>query len=307
MRPERVRTALRPAAQRFRVATSRARILPSFLVIGAQRAGTTSLFIYLSEHPHVAGPTGGDGTVRWPKELHFFDKRFSFGLDWYRRFFPLAAERRLARLRNRDLLAGEATPSYLFHPEAPERVAACLPEVRLIAILRNPIERAFSHYQLRRRMGREHLKFARAIKAEERQNRRGDRRRSYLARGLYAEQLERWLAYFPREQLLVIRSEDLMTYPAEVYGEVVDFLELERWKPDSIVLRNRASYAPIGPVLRAHLEKYFAESNLRLARLLGRDFGWTTPAGAETAPEPLAAPELRTASGAVELGARRQA
>jgi Sulfotransferase domain len=278
------------------------RILPSFLVIGAQRAGTTSLFVYLSQHPHVAGPTSGDGTVSWPKELHFFDKRFSLGLDWYRTFFPLVPARQLARLRGRDLVAGEATPSYLFHPEAPERVAACLPEVRLIAILRNPIERAYSHYQKRRRMGREHLSFQRAVESEERPGRKPDRRRSYLARGLYAEQLERWLAYFPREKLLVLRSEDLMADPAGVYAKVVDFLALERWQPESFVLRNRASYAPIDPALRARLEERFTEPNLRLARLLGRDFGWTRAAATDVAPS-----EVTTTSGAVQLGARRQA
>jgi Sulfotransferase domain len=285
---ENVRAVLRPGVQRFRAATSRARILPSFLIIGAQRAGTTSLFIYLSRHPHVTGPTSGDGTVPWPKELHFFDKRFSLGLDWYRSFFPLVAARRLVRLRGHDLVAGEATPSYLFHPAAPERVAACLPEVRLIALLRNPIERAFSQYQKWRRMGREHLTFERAIESEVRPRRSRERPRSYLARGIYVEQLERWLASFPREQLLVIRSEDLMSSPAEVYGEVVDFLGVERWEPESFVLRNRASYAPIDPDLRARLEEHFAEPNARLARLLGRDFGWT-------------------ASPTVELGAQRQA
>lgn len=305
---ERVKAPLRPAAQRFRAATSGARILPSFLVIGAQRAGTTSLFDYLSRHPQVAGPSSGDGSVAWPKELHFFDERFSRGLDWYRAFFPLALTRSLARLRGGELVAGEATPSYLFHPATPRRVAETLPDVRLVALLRDPVERAYSHFQLWRRTGRERLSFEEAVEAEHRRSNGGTarrrtgarargrrRRRSYLARGLYAEQLERWLEWFPRGQFLVIPSEDLMTRPAETYREVLDFLGLEPREGESFALRNQLSYAPVDPLLRARLEEHFAEPNARLARLLDREFGWTPPA-AGSAREGTRATTHRTAS-----------
>jgi Sulfotransferase domain len=289
------KAALRPALRRFRVATSRHRILPSFLIIGAQRAGTTSLFHYLEQHPEVAAPSGGDPSVWWSKELHYFDKRYARGLEWYRSFFPLEVTRRGARVRGRDLVAGEASPYYLFHPEVPARVAEVLPDVRLIALLRDPIERAYSHYQLSRRQGIEHLPFEQAIAAEEKRlaetgaskeaarlrrariarNRRSVR--SYLSRGLYAEQLERWYAHFPREQILVLRTEDMQADPAAVYGQVLDHLGLTHWSPPDFVQRNRASYAPIDPVLRERLEERFVEPNARLAELLGRDFGWTAP------------------------------
>lgn len=297
------KAALRPALRRFRVATSRHRILPSFLIIGAQRAGTTSLFHYLEQHPEVAAPSGGEPSVWWSKELHYFDKRYAKGLDWYRSFFPLEATRRFARRRGRNLVAGEATPYYLFHPEVPARVAETLPDVRLIALLRDPIERAYSHYQLSRRQSIERLSFEKAIAAEEkrlartgaskkaakmRQARiRRKRRsvRSYLSRGLYAEQLERWYAHFPREQILVIRTEDMMADPATVYGQALDHLGLSRWSPPDFVRRNRASYAPIDPALRERLEERFVEPNARLAELLGRDFGWTAPGADERRPE----------------------
>lgn len=275
-------------SRRFRHATSRARILPSYIIIGAQRAGTTSLFDYLCRHPDVAAPTASTQEVAWSKELHFFDDRFWRGLDWYRSFFPLSLSRWIARRAGRDLVAGEATPSYLFHPAVPERVRATLPGIRLVALLRDPIERAYSHYQLMVRTGRETLSFEDALAAEDerlageeeriladpRYTSHRYRHRAYAKRGLYADQLERWFAHFPREQLLVLSAEELLARPAEVYAEVLSFLELRPWELRHFVRRNRGSYAPIDPAFRARLEQRFAEPNARLARLLNRDLGW---------------------------------
>jgi hypothetical protein len=284
------KTPLRRGFRGYRLATRNARMLPTFLIVGAQRAGTTALFFHLRRHPDVASPRGVDQSVAWGKELHFFDKRFDKGLDWYRSFFPLEAYRGLARKLGRELVAGEATPYYLFHPAVPERVAATLPAVRLIALLRDPIERAYSHYQLMRRSGLEKLSFEDALAAEE-ERLAGERERlladpsfrarhhrdhSYVARGLYAVQLERWLAHFPREQLLVLRAEDFRARPAEIYAQVLAFLGVRAWAPSDFVPRNVGSYAPIAPELRRRLEELFAEPNARLARLVGRDFGWTS-------------------------------
>jgi Sulfotransferase domain len=287
--------------RRFRLATRKARILPSFLVIGAQRAGTTSLFAALRRHPDVKGPTAGEEFVLMRKEVHFFDLRFSEGIDWYRSFFPLEARRRLARRRGRNLVAGESTPYYLFHPDVPARVAETLPDVKLVAILRDPVERAYSHYQHRRRAGREKLSFEEALAAEEGRLGRGDGRlpedkrsrghhfhRSYFARGLYAEQLERWFAHFPREQILVVRAEDFFAAPEDVYAELLELLGLRPWKLEASVHRNRASYGSLDPLVRRRLEKRYAEPNERLNELLGRDFGWSSAApihGTEPGPE----------------------
>src|SRR5207247_1968770 len=141
-------------------------ILPSFLVIGAQRAGTTTLFNQLLRHPDVCGP-GGAGVSWARKEIHFFDERYYLGANWYRTFFPLAATRRVSRLRGGDVQAGEATPYYMFHPLVPERVAATVPEMRLFVLLRNPVDRAYSHYQMMARSNRENLSFEDALAAEE--------------------------------------------------------------------------------------------------------------------------------------------
>jgi hypothetical protein len=309
----RVLPALKPVKKlarhrHFRHATSRARILPSYLIIGAQRAGTTSLYDYLCRHPDVAGPTAAKEDAFWEKEVHFFDDKFWRGVDWYRSFFPLSVSRALARRRNRDVIALEATPSYLFHPAVPARVARTLPAVRLIALLRDPVERAYSHYQLMRRLGRETLSFEDALAAEAgrldgeeerllanpRYSSRKYRDYSYVARGLYANQLERWLPCFPKEQLLVLRAEDMLARPGEVYAETLAFLGLRPWPLRDFMRRNRASYAPIDPVLRARLEERFAEPNARLARLLDRDFGWGS-----------AAPVTESAAEDVEIASAR--
>jgi Sulfotransferase domain len=275
------------------LATRQARILPEFLIIGAQRAGTTSLLTMLRRHPDVKGPTAGEDFVLLRKEVHFFDLRFSEGIDWYRSFFPLEVRRRLARRRGHDLVAGESTPYYLFHPEVPARVASTLPDVKLIALLRDPVERAYSHYQHRRRAGREKLSFEDALAAEERriggggkslpdeQRHRGHHfHRSYFARGLYADQLERWFEHFPREQILVVRAEDFFARPGDVYAEALEFLGLRPWALKASVHRNRASYDTLDPVVRRELEARYAEPNARLAELLGRDFGWSSAAPA---------------------------
>ncbi|HEX2504969.1 MAG TPA: sulfotransferase [Gaiellaceae bacterium] len=302
-----VKRPLRAGKRRYFRATSRLRMLPTFIILGAQRAGTSTLFFHLHEHPDVRRPTIGAGGISWSKELHFFDERYGWGLDWYRTFFPYEAARELARRRGHDLQAGEATPYYLFHPAVPARIAETLPDVRLIALLRNPIERAYSHYSLMRLRGRESLSFADAVDAEPERLASIDpavfdapvqvpgedgvrlhehhRHRSYLSRGLYAEQLERWFEHFPREQLHVIRFEDLAADPARIYRETLEFLGLHAWSPSTFTRRNPGKKPePLDPAVRARLEEYFAEPNERLAQLLGRDFDWGPRPSAETPP-----------------------
>jgi Sulfotransferase domain len=262
------------------LATKRWRILPSVLIIGAQRAGTTSLFYALARHPDVARP------VR--KEIHFFDADFWRGVDWYRSFFPLAAWQKLSERRGRDSVAIDATPNYLFHPAVPERAAAVLPDARLLVVLRDPIARAHSHYQQARRKNVERLSFPDALAAEERRLTGEEERvladprhrsfqlrhHSYVARGLYADQLERWLAHFPRSRLHVTFAEEFFAEPREVYAETIRFLGLSAWEPPDFPKRNAGQYSEMEEEARARLAARFAEPNERLSRLLGRELPW---------------------------------
>lgn len=269
--PEPVRVVLRNAVWSYGRATARVRPLPDFLIIGAQRAGTTALYEYLRRHPGIAGPA-------W-KEVNFFDVHHRRGQAWYRGHFPI---------RSRAIV-GEASPSYLFHPLAPERVAALLPEARLIALLRNPIERALSHYHHEVDLGREPLPFEEALEREE-ERMRGELERmlgdpayfsdawwnhTYVARGRYAEQLERWLAFFPREQLLVLTSEELFAQPRQTYACVLDFLGAGPHALGSYPRVFARDYSEMLPETRLRLADYYAEPNAQISELLGRELGWT--------------------------------
>jgi hypothetical protein len=263
---------LRNAVWTYGRATAGFRPLPDFLVIGAQKAGTTALYAYLRRHPGITGPS-------W-KEVSFFDRHYARGERWYRGNFP-------NRLRARGLV-GEASPSYLFHPLAPARVKAMVPEARLVALVRNPVDRAFSHYQHEVALGREPLSFEEALAAEDERLRGEEERLSadpryfshawwnytYRSRGLYAEQLERWLAAFPREQLLVFPSEDLLGDPDGAYGRVLQFLGAPPHSLESYPRVFERQYEPMKPVTRSRLAEGFAEPNRRLYALLGRDLGW---------------------------------
>jgi len=253
-------------------ATAPLRPLPVFLVLGAQKAGTTALYAYLRRHPEITGPS-------W-KEVSFFDRHYARGEAWYRGNFP-------NRLRARGLV-GEASPSYVFHPLAPQRVRELLPEARLIALVRNPVDRAFSHYQHEVALGREELSFEDALAAED-DRLRGEEERmradpayfshawwnyTYRARGLYAEQIERWLEVFPREQLLVLPSEDLGGDPDGTYARVLEFIGAGPHHLDAYPRVFERQYEPMRPDTRSRLAGEFAEANERLYALLGRNLGW---------------------------------
>lgn len=248
-----------------RLDTARLRQPPAFLIIGAQKGGTTSLHHYLSRHDSVS--------MAMKKEVHFFDY-FSFkGIDWYLAHFALLGE---------AALTGEASPSYLYHPEAPSRVHDALPHVKLIALLRNPIDRAYSHHQMNVRKGIEPLSFEDAIVQEPLRLDKGHpdfagsnwRHYSYVSRGLYAEQLDRWLGVFPREQLLILKSEEFSHNPAKGYQRVLEFLEL----PDSTLptypARKSGGYPAMRSETRMRLGAHFKPYNRRLYDLIDWVFGW---------------------------------
>jgi hypothetical protein len=273
--------ALNRPLTRFRIATGGLRMLPDYIIIGAQKCGTSSLYRYLNEHPAVAASAG--------KEIHFFDWYYARGPRWYRAHFPTAAYRELFRARTgQRLLTGEASPYYLFHPHAPRRVKALVPGAKLIALLRDPVERAVSAYHHQVRAGTEPLSLEDALDREpsrlageierlqqdEHYKSAAHRRYSYAARGLYAEQIEHWLRYFPREQLLVIRSEDFFNDPASSVAETIGFLGLPPWTSREFRKFNAGDYGEIDPGIRRRLIEFFAPHNRRLYNLLGRDFGW---------------------------------
>jgi hypothetical protein len=223
------------------------------------------------------------------KEVRFFDVHFSRGTGWYRSHFPTSAFAGWARLRHGvDLKVGEASPDYLFAPRAPQRVASILPHAKLLVLLRDPVARAYSHYQKEVARGYERLSFEEAIAAEpERLEREADRLRSdpsyqsyshehfsYVARGIYADQLSRWLECFPREQLWIVRSEDLFGDPDATYASALRFLGLPARSLSAYPRRNVRLYEPLPPKLERQLRRYYAPHNEKLSELVGREFTW---------------------------------
>jgi len=266
----------------YRYLTARQRRLPEFIIAGAQKAGTTSLFGYLAGHPQCSGPV--------IKEVNFFDQNYSRGERWYRMHFPLGMSggRGLQRAGSGSCCF-EASPHYMFEPQVPARVRQSLPAMKAIFLLRNPVSRAYSAYQHEVRRGRLTMPFEDCIEIEIRQQ-AGEgpraatgthdqnpdgRRLSLLARGVYVDQLRNWRAHFPAEQMLVLEAERMFQEPREVFDAVLAFLGLDPWTPPAFGNLNPGRYqTPMSSVARERAMRYFAGHNERLFQFLGRRFAW---------------------------------
>lgn len=254
----------------FRQAPSTARMRPSFLVVGAQRSGTTSLYRALVAHPRILP------ALR--KEVHYFDFQYGKGAAWYLAHFPPASP----WSRKQGALTGEASPYYLAHPLAPERASAFDPTMRIIAILRDPVLRAFSHYRHNRARGQEALGFEEALAAEADRlaadvdqmtvpphyYSRSHHLYSYVDRGRYASHLERWLAHFPAEQVLVIEAEAFFTTPAPTQTAVFTFLGLPAHRQAVASHLNRLPPETLTEDVRRRVASRFAADQRRLRNML---------------------------------------
>jgi hypothetical protein len=281
-----VKAAVRRAAKAVRFASARPttalRPLPDFLILGAQRSGTTSMYRYLARHPAVA-------PVLFGKGVHFFDTNFERGLDWYRSHFPTAAYRAVvSRRAGVRAMTGEGSPYYLFHPLAAVRIAEALPAVRVIVMLRDPAGRAYSHYNHERARGFEPLTFEEALLAEA-ERLRGEEERliehpgatsfehqhhSYIARGMYAGQLRRLGELVPSERVLVVVSEEFYEDPDREYRRALRFLGLPERSLAAYERANSRRYPPMPAPTRALLDERFGQPNRELAHLLGRELPW---------------------------------
>lgn len=285
--PKPLKSAARGAVRTYGVRTAARRALPDFLIIGAKRGGTTSLWNWLVRHPHVAPMFPATQQIKSP---HYFDINFSKGLDWYRSHFP--SVRSLRHAARRDGIrpqCGEASPYYLFHPEVGARIAQALPDVRLVVSLRNPADRAYSNYWERRGSNAENLDtFEAAINAEP-QRLAGETERlltdpgyyshhhdchSYLARGCYADQLEALFGHVDPERVLVVIFDDLVADPAGTYALVQRFLRLPIVDVPELEHHHRLPVPPMADQTRARLVEYYRPHNVRLGKLLDRQLDW---------------------------------
>ncbi len=282
-------SAAKQAVRGYGQLTAASRPLPDYLILGTKKGGTTSLANWLVQHPGVLRMFP---KTQRHKSAHYFDSGFDKGLPWYRSHFPGSATRdRAVAALGYQPVVGEASPYYMFHPAAPDRVRSVLPDAKLIMLLRDPVARAHSHYWDRVNTGFESLPtFEEAIAAEPArladldETRFADPRyqhfshehHSYLARGRYAEQLARWQQVFAPDQLLVLEFERMRTQPQVLLAEVLTFLDLPLAEGVDLRPRNaRNSQPPMSAATSELLRSYYRPHNDRLAELLGRDLSWT--------------------------------
>lgn len=256
------------------------RPLPRVVIVGAAKAGTTSLFNLLSQHPQFIPST--------TKEVHFFDNRYRRGEAWYRSHFPTFARLWKRRVAQGKAMTGEASPYYSFHPYAIARMSRDLQGAKLIMMVRDPVRRARSHFEHNVRKGIETLTFREAITSERERIECGlgkimddpnyysseYRDYSYLARGLYADQLENIYKYYDRDDVLVVGSEEFFSNTVEVFWKVCDFVGLDRSVPIDTKPKNTGEYDESDSDLVKEMYRYYRPHNERLFSLVGRDFGW---------------------------------
>jgi hypothetical protein len=283
--PRQAREQVRSLLVRYGERTSDRRPLPDFLVIGTKRGGTTSLWRYLIQHPLVPRLFPAWNT----KTSHYFEDNWTRGEAWYRSHFPTARQRTaLERKHGGPSKVGEAAPLYMFHPLAASRVASIIPGVRMIVLLRDPVERAYSHWKERRTEGKEPLGFADALAAEPDRT-AGERERliaepghvspaydwySYRARGRYLEHLQPWLSRFDRSQFLFLPSETFYRSPAESYARILSFIGLPHFELPSYDVFNDRPSGGMDEAVRAELTAYYQPHNAALSDRLGQTFNW---------------------------------
>ena len=285
--PEPVKATLRGATRVAGLATSPFRGKPDFLIIGTKRGGTTSLWFALAGHPDVAPLFPAAQELKSP---HYFDIHYNRGPYWYRSFFATEVQlRRHAKRTGRPCITGEASPYYMFHPLAAERIKRDLPDIKLLVSLRDPVERLWSHYNERLAGHTETLTIADALGAEPGRL-AGETERiiteqphyysphhdlsSYLARGRYLEHLTPYLDRFGPDQLLILRAEDYYTDSRGELAKVADFLGISEFPEQEAEHYNKLPRSRMPDEIRAELVAYYRPHVKELETALGRDFHW---------------------------------
>jgi len=248
------------------------RVLPDLIVIGVVRSGTTSLYYYLSQHPSIIKSAYD--------ELGYFDSNYKLGLNWYKSFFPSIFEKKKIERKNGKFLTYDVTPFYIYDQKSPQRIHQILPNSKLIVILRNPVDRSYSNYFL----GNQEKKFEEIIANEKKILNKIDKNNvdeyynfvhtSMLARGFYAEQLENWYKIFPKDQILIIKSEEFATETNKIMNNIFDFLELPHYDIPDNSKKNKIHYKIMKKETRADLVEFFRPYNEKLYSLVGRNFDW---------------------------------
>ena len=252
--------------------SSSLRVLPNLVVIGVVRSGTTSLYHYLSQHPSIIKSAYD--------ELGYFDSNYDLGLNWYKSLFPTIFEKKKVEEKNGKFITYDVTPFYIYNEKVPKRIQKIIPDSKLILILRNPVDRAYSNYFITK----QNKKFEDIISEEKETLKIIDQKNkeeyykfvhtSLLSRGFYAEQLEKWFKIFPRNQILIIKSEDFAIQTNKIMNEIFNFLGLENFNILDDSKKNKIVYEPMKEETRRELIEYFRPYNEKLYSMINRNFDW---------------------------------
>ena len=253
------------------------RSLPDFIIIGTARSGSTSLYYNICQHPCVLSAAYD--------ELGYFDSNFHLGLNWYRSLFPTLFSKWIVKQKKQFAITGEDTPFYIWNPLVAKRILKILPKIKLIVVLRNPVDRAYSNYHLGIRAGSENLSFEDAIQIElKKLNEINDEfehnvekytiPRSYIAKGFYANQLKIWLELFNSEQLIIISTEDLESNPQGTLDRIYDFLKIPKNHKLIPEKQKKASYPKMKNETREFLINLYKKNNAELFSMIGQKFDW---------------------------------
>ena len=256
------------------------RVIPDFLVIGAKRCGTTSLYQHLSEHPCIS---------RSPRDnIGFFNENYHLGINWYKSLFPTVFYKKKMESKNKHCLFFDVTSTYMEEELTAKNVYEVNPNQKIIVILRNPVDRAYSHYHVNVKEKSEKRSFEDAIFEEmnriksERiiQNKNKNLRVftpnniHYLKKGFYALQLKSWFKIFPREQILVLSTEEFQEDQNLIYKKIFDFLNIPNMKIKSTEKMEKGNYIPMKDKTRTLLLDYFIQYNHELFELINSEFNW---------------------------------
>ena len=258
--------------------TSPFRVLPDFFVIGVVRSGTTSLYHYLGQHNQIARASYD--------ELGYFDDNFHLGENWYRSLFPTIFTKKKIETKYGKFLTYDVTPFYIYNPLVIKRMHTLFPNAKIIANLRNPVDRAYSNYHIMLKNGSEAIPFEKVIESEIQEIEKksaflddesflvDDFYEILLARGFYADQLEKWFHVFPKEQLLITSSEELSNKTEITLDNIFKFLDVSGQKIHDLSRKNKRIYPKMNSETRRKLADYYRPHNEKLFRLIGKRFEW---------------------------------
>jgi len=252
--------------------TASSRVLPDFIISGTVRSGTTSLYYNICEHPSVL-PASYD-------EIGYFDSNYHLGINWYRSMFPTEKEMKQVKKETNFAITGEDTPFYFWKKEAAERIFQDIPNSKIIIIFRNPVDRAYSNYNLGIRKKTESLSFEDAIDEEmnflKTHSFRDavDRRRSYLSKGLYENQIKIWFDNFPREQIHILCTEDMKKNPKESLLKIFQFLGIPNYTLKNPQKQKLAEYKKMDDKTREKLLTFYEPYNQKFFETIQEKFDW---------------------------------